>query len=614
MKDEQAVQGGKEAPERQDQPRKQGEGKDKNKGWIRWWGLGVFVLLTAALAASWFLFLDLFVKRLIEQTGTRIVGAKVELTSADVSLFPLGLTLARLQVTNPDEPMTNVVEIGRIACTVDGLNLLRRKVIIEEMALEGLKLGTPRQTSGAVARQPEKGTLTKPANTISLPSFEVPDVKTIIASADLESVKLVESLRADVQSEQESWKKRLADLPDKAKLNEYKSRLERLKSSAKGGVAGILGATGEVAAIQKDLERDLANLQSAKTDFETRLASLKQRMDQAVKAPQEDVRRLREKYSLSPQGLANMSGMLLKGQGGERVRKALVWYGKIQPFLARAKEQRKGHEAVKPVRGKGLDVRFAEQAPLPDFLIRLAKVSAQLEAGDVTGRIENITPDQDVLGKPLTFVFSGEKLSGLSSVRLDGSLNHVAPASAKDTVQLRLRGYQVQGVVLSESADWPVTMEKALADLDLQASVSGQALAGTMTAGLKSARLTVGKQESSNQLAKAVGSALSAVSTFTVKADVTGTLDQYEVHLTSDLDRVLKEAAGKLVQDYADRITKELEAAVMAKVGGPLSELKGSFSGLGGVGDELAARLAQGAGSPKGSPEKLLPGGFKLPF
>jgi uncharacterized protein (TIGR03545 family) len=610
VKGERDVQGEKEASEQPDQPRKQ----DKDKGWLRWWGLGVFVLLTAVLAAFWFLFLDLFVKRMIEQTGTSIVGAKVELASADVSLFPFGLTLTRLQVTNPDEPMTNVVEIGRIACTVDGLNLLRRKVIIEEMALEGLKLGTARQTAGAVGHQPKEGALTKLAGTVSLPSFEVPDVKTIVAGADLESVKLIESLRAEIQSEQDNWKKRLADLPDKAKLNDYKTRIERLKSSAKGGVAGILGATGEVTAIQKDLERDLERIQSAKMDFETKLTLLKQRMDQAVKAPQEDVRRLQEKYSLSPQGLANMSGMLLKGQGGEWVRKGLVWYGKLQPILARAKEQKKGHEVVKPLRGRGLDVRFTEQAPLPDFLIRLAKVSVQLETGDVTGRIENITPDQDVLGKPLTFAFDGDKLKGLQSIRLDGVLNHVAPASAKDTVQLRVRGYQVQDVVLSESADWPVTMDKALADMDLQASVSGQALAGAMTAGLKSARLIVGKQESSNQFVKAIGSALSEVSAFAVKADVTGTLDQYEIHLTSDLDRVLKEAAGKLVQDYANRITKELEAAVMAKVGGPLSELKGSFSGLGGIGDELTARLTQGAGSPKGSPEKLLPGDFKLPF
>ncbi len=435
-----------------------------------------------------------------------------------------------------------------------------------------------------------------------------------MAGADLESVKLVESLRTEIQSEQDNWKKRLADLPDKAKLNDYKTRIERLKSSAKGGVAGILGATGEVAAIQKDLERDLERIQSAKADFDQKLTSLKQRYDQAVKAPQEDVRRLQEKYGFSSRGLANMSGMLLGGTGGEWVRKGLVWYGKVQPVLARAKEQQKGHEVVKPVRGKGMDVRFKEQAPLPDFLIRLAKVSAQLEVGDVSGRIENITPDQDVLGKPLTFAFAGEKLKGLQSVHLDGAFNHIVPASAKDTVMLKVRGYQVQDVLLSDSPDWPVTMGKALADLDLNTTVSGQAIAGTMTAGLKSVRLAVGKQDSSNQFVKAIGSALSGVSAFTAKAEVTGTLDQYEVRLTSDLDRVLNEAAGRLVQEYTDRLKKELESAVTAKVGGPLNDLKSSFSGLGGIGDELTARLAQGAGLSRGTSEKVLPGGFKLPF
>ncbi len=157
-------------------------------------------------------------------------------------------------------------------------------------------------------------------------------------------------------------------------------------------------------------------------------------------------------------------------------------------------------------------------------------------------------------------------------------------------------------------------MEKALADLDLRASVSGQAVAGTMTAGLQSVHLTLSKQDLSNQFAKAIRSALSGVSAFTAKAEVAGTLDQYEIRLTSDLDRVLKEAAGKLVQEYADRLKRELESAVMAKVGEPLNELKRSFSGLGGIGDELAARLAQGTGSSKGPSEKGLPGGFKLPF
>ncbi|MDE3036364.1 MAG: hypothetical protein KGJ14_10370, partial [Nitrospirota bacterium] len=125
--------------------------KPKNEGWIRWWGLGAFVGLAVLLALLWLFLVDPFVKRMIEQTGTKLVGAKVELAAAHVTLSPLGLTLTRLQVTNPDEPMSNAVEAARIAMSLDGLNLFRRKVIIEEMAVEGLRFGTQRQSSGAVA-------------------------------------------------------------------------------------------------------------------------------------------------------------------------------------------------------------------------------------------------------------------------------------------------------------------------------------------------------------------------------------------------------------------------------------------------------------------------------
>lgn len=602
------------APPETPEPKPRQERKTKKpEGWIRWWGLGAFLLVTGSLAAVWLFLVDPLVKWTIEQTGTKLVGAKVELDDADVTLFPLGVTLTRLQVTNPDEPMTNALEVARIAGHLDPMQLLHRKVIIEEMTMDGLRLGTPRRSSGAIAPPKDKGMVAKVAETV-LPAFQVPDVKTILANADLESVKLVEQLRTEVKAEQENWKKRLAELPNKDKFNEYKARIEKLRSAGKGGLGGILGATGEAAAIQKDLERDLTAVKNARTDFEKTFGTLRQRVDQAAKAPQDDVRRLQEKYSLSPQGLANLSGMLLGGKGGEWVQQGLGWYGKLQPMLARAKAQEKGHEVVKPVRGKGVDVRFREQAPLPDFLIRQAKVSAQLEVGDVNGRIDNITPDQDVLGKPLTFAFAGDKLKGVQSVRLDGTLNHVNPAAPADTMHLAAKGYQLHDLVLSDNPEWPVALRKALTDLDFKTTVRGRALDGDFHADFRSVWMTAGKPDSPNALTRAVSSALSGVSAFSVTAGLGGTLDQYDLRLSSDLDRVLKDAAGRFVQDYAGQVRKELEAAVMAKVQEPLNDVKSSIGGLGIIGDELQARLAEATGASKGTADKLLPGGLKLPF
>ena len=101
--------------------------------WFRWHGLIMFGVVSLLLLLFWFFLADLLVKRSIEKTGTRVVGAKVELADADVHLSPLGITLKSLQVTDPDNPMSNAVEVGSIDFSLDMMNLLRRKIIINTM-------------------------------------------------------------------------------------------------------------------------------------------------------------------------------------------------------------------------------------------------------------------------------------------------------------------------------------------------------------------------------------------------------------------------------------------------------------------------------------------------
>ena len=168
-----------------------GSSEEKAKaGLIRWPGLIAFVAVVLVFAGVWFLVAGAVVKRVIERTGTAAVGAEVELEKAALSLFPLGLTLTRLQVTNPDQPMTNAVEVGRIGFTMDGPNLLRRKVIIEEMTLEGVRFGTPRTESGAVVRpRPEPAVASQSTGEpVAMPSLKVPDVNEILKQEDLRSL------------------------------------------------------------------------------------------------------------------------------------------------------------------------------------------------------------------------------------------------------------------------------------------------------------------------------------------------------------------------------------------------------------------------------------------
>ncbi len=594
--------------------------------WIRWWGLGAFVVFAAILSCVWIFAVDGWVKGVIEAAGTKAVGAKVEVDAADLSLFPAGLSLTRLQVTNPKRPMTNAVEVARVITGLDGLNLLRRKVIIEEMALEGVRLGTPRATSGAV----KPGSDVSPEEeetgmfSLSLPALEVPDVKNILEKEGLETLRLLEALKADMQREQEVWESRLKGLPGKAQLAQYEERVRNLKKAGKGGLEGLLGGVGEVQALKQDIEQEIASLTGAKKEFEDTVVLLRTRYKQIQTAPQRDIQHLKTKYNLSPQGLANMSQTLLGPQIGSWVHQGAAWYERAKPLLegARTVGGEDGPQVHKPLRGKGLDVHFKEAHPLPDFLIRVTKVSVGLDLGDLAGTVHNITTDQPTLGQPTTFAFSGDRLKGVQSVALEGALNHVEPADSKDQVIVQAKGYELTNLALSKDAKWPVTLTSGMSDINLNAELKGQALTVHGAGNFRDLHLSAGKEGDPNSLTQALSSAVAGVSQLSLQADVTGTWEQHDVTVSSDLDRILQDAAGKMVNELAEKFGAELQSAIAAKIAEPMQQLKDNLSGFERIAGELTKRVTQHNDVLNSLLEKSLPtkglkdlpGGLKLPF
>jgi uncharacterized protein (TIGR03545 family) len=395
-------------------------------------------------------------------------------------------------------------------------------------------------------------------------------------------------------------------------LAQYRERIENVQSGKKGRLVGVLDDAKEVLAVQKDIRADLDRIKTAKKELENNLASFRKRVNEAAKAPQADVNRLKEKYTLSPDGLTNMSRLVFGGTISRWADTTLDWYERLRPVLERAKERKKGVEVVKPIRGKGADVRFKEHEPLPDFLVRIARVSVEIPAGFFKGQIKNITPDQDVLGIPLTYNFSGENLKGLQSVKLNGTLNHVNPSSSKDTANLDVSGYQVADLSLSDSPQFPIALKKASADFKADTVLSGQAIKADLLAGLKSVQISTGVKKDANTLAKALASSLSDVKRFNIRVDISGTLKDYNMQLSSDLDRVLKDAVGKQVKAQAARLEEELKARISEKVNGPLGDLKADLGGLDAMGSELTSRLNLGHDLLKRT-EQQGPGGLKLP-
>ncbi len=560
--------------------------------WIRVRGVIAFVAIALALTVFWLFLAGAIVRRVVERTGTAIAGAEVDVAGAGLSLAPLGITLSGIQVTDPNNPSRNSMELGRVAFALDALNLLRRKVIIQEMSAEGLRFGTVRAKPGFVVpreerKQPEKK---PPADT--LPSFQMPDVKKILETEQFGSLKVIDDATAGIRSKGDAWQKRVKDLPDNAAIDAYRSRLDSLKGSSGSGLRDMASSAREAKKLADDIKRDLERVRSARTALQADLSSSRDLAAKAEQAPLDDVRRIRDKYGISPAGVQNMSRLLFGAKVVSWFDTGLLWYNRVSPLLSGA--TKKGDvKVVKPVRGKGVDVKFPERRPLPDFLIRTVKASLQPGAGSFSGTIRNITRDQDILGVPLTFQFDGSGMKDMRALSVSGALDHIRPDRIDDTIRISADGCSAENMVMSDSKALPISLQNGSMDIDVKGRRGRDGMQTTLVATFRSVRIKTGGEEGGAVLAS-LRSALAKVTAFSVTADISGEPGNYDMKISSDLDRVFKDAVGRVVQEQSSRLEKELTAAVRAKTGGKLNDLKTSLAGLSSAGgsiDSVQSRL-----------------------
>ncbi len=559
------------------------------KKWIRWKGLIAFIIVGIAALLIWYLLADWMVKTAIEKTGTALAGARVELKKADLSLSPPGLTLFDLQVTDKEHPLTNAVEVSRIAFTLDGLNLLRRKVLIREMAMQGVRFGTPRSYSGAITKAPP-GAPSASKNEeggFTLPSVKVPDVKKILQEEQLASLQQIADARKELEDAKTAWKTRVAALPDQKAIDAYEKRINDLRRARPRKLKDYERLAGEASSLAKDIERDAKTVQAARKDFSATLAASRQQLTAAEKAPQDDIRRIMDKYGVSAGGVGNMSRLLFGNTVSTWVGRGMEWYGRVKPLLTRLRSRKNGVAVVKPARAKGMDVRFPEYHPLPDFLISAVNVSLQEPQGTFTGTIKDVTTEQAAINRPTTFAFSGEGLADMRSLRLDGMLDHVQPDKPDDRATITVEDYRLAGMQLSRSDRFPVSLARGTAHAAITASVAGDDLHVQVRARVSAARFTAAGQDAFTRL---LANALAKVTAFTVNADVTGTLKHYDVSISSDLDRVLKDAAGKAVREQAAKAEKAIKDAVAQKTAAALKGVQGDFADLASVNRILSGR------------------------
>jgi uncharacterized protein (TIGR03545 family) len=590
---------------------------------FRWQGVLAFALIGAGVGVFLMLFLDGMIKRGIEEKGSVAAKTEIDIGSLATSLLAQSVTLASIEVANPDNIMENLIQFESLSLDVDGAQAVSRKIIIDELQAHGIKLNQKRTHPAQLPEGVEsaKGTGQDAESTdptaLGLPGLGGLDIKSpeeILKSEKLETLEAGNLAKKTIDDLKTKWGKKFAEDLNPNALEETKQKLAELQNKIKGGgLTEIPQALKEFQALQKDIQSRVDRITSMKSELEKDIQMAKQQIADLKNLPQKDFQRLKNKYSMNPEGGKNILGSMLEGPLKEKLDKAWKAYKMLSPYLNKGKKE----VEQKYVRGKGIDILFAKASPYPDFLLKHGDLSLILFDTEVKGEVTDLSDNQSVYKKPAKLNFQSEKNEIFDSFALDVTMDKTNPQS-KDSLALNIKGLNLKKAGQAELQGGSATVTGQLTIMD------ENNIDGNFEAELDNVSLSIPEQKG-NELANTIAQSLSSIDQVKISIAISGTLENYQLAIMSNLSEIISKAVKKAFAGKMKGFESSLMSAIQSQTGDVLSGANGSLSGLLGQnkilsdsGSAYGGLLGEAKGGASGLAKPKsglsLPGGLKLPF
>lgn len=560
-----------------------------------------------------YLFIDSWVASGLETAGEAMTGAKVEFEQFSVSLSPIGLRWARLQVADLHAPMKNVFETGKVQFALNFGQLLRGKYIIETMEVNDLVLGTQRTTSGELPKKPpvkEQPETSGPGTVSSLtdqassaigidkkmtPNFDLASIKknlnvdSLLNPRNLQSYRLLDSLKQQVQAASVQWQNTLTEIEQsKQKLSTIETNVKSININELKTVEQItstLNTVKNTVNTANEVKQTFTGQQKALTDRVNYFAGAAKSIDDVAKKDYDRIVSMARLPDVSMKGLAELV------LGKEIMAKANTYLYWIDFARKNVPSGAKAEKEPNPERMKGQNIRFPEERGYPKFWIKKILISGGTDKKQNPeylygkGEVLNITDNQRLTGQPMTADLAlskgaslSLKLSTLFDRRKDESL---------DTYKARLTGATIGTMDMGRADFVPSKITNAVADASIDISVPGRRFESDTK--IQFSNLTfVFEAEPRNTVERIVRDVLQSVKAFHVGLRMWNPGDKFDVAFTTDLDDQITTRAKKVVGDELARIQNDLRNQLNQRIAEKRKEYESLFSQKR---DEVMSRL-----------------------
>ena len=548
---------------------------EKRDPLLRWWGAGLFVGLGALVAFVVIVLVDPVARWSLEKGGSLALQRDVRIGGVNVSFGEGSVTIDRIEVAS-EKAGIDALSVERAAFDIDLNALLLNRTHIEKIAVKGMGFETPETMKKEPAAPSDEGNATE-GGMFDLPGFELPTPDSLLAKADLQTVRAYNQAEGEIREIVAKWEKvsKSEDFSS-AKLEELKRDFEALKAKSNSKEpAQMIALAKEVKAFQQKISDYKARLTAVKDDFQKDRKRIQELYAQMKEASEADYRKLKSAYDLSTGGAMNIVGALFGDKVKEYIALARRYYAMAEPYL------QSEPEPPVPPRGEGRWMKYPLTQPDPDLWIARTEIDGLLKGQGFSAVIRDVTDRQKQLGRPLTFTMESDGPT-ISKLLLKGEDNRLG-----ETVADRVT-FEAAGLPLDAMAFNVLELGKSMLAFKGNVTLDDmKQLGGSSSLAFSDAAIALKGEGKMMELAAEV---VKGIRAFKADVDLGGTLLLPKVSVATDLDGQIAKGIGASFSKEAAAYSKELKGKLEAQMGDKLGALKGSAGGLADIDGLLGDR------------------------
>ncbi len=541
---------------------------------FRWKAVGPLVLLFVAIAVLVVLFAEPVARQTTEEVSTELLGTQVDVGRLDLIPKTASVDLGALQIANPFEPSRNLVEADRIVLKLNPEALTEKKLVVERLALQGMRFGTIRKSparpvSGNGFAPQALRSVRQWSKQFDVPLLQLTPIDTlkqlVLNPAQLGTVRAAQELLARADSTRQALEQGFQTLDVKGTVDSARALADRLAATDPRtlGLDGTRQAIQSVQATLKQLDaakRQVSALQQNVSRGVTLLGTGAQGLDEARKRDYAFAKSLLKLPSLAAPDIGNA---FFGKVSVDRFQQALYWAELARHYMPPGLLPRQD-PGPKRLRAAGTTVRFPKEHAWPAFLVQLGQVDFSIAEGLLKGAyaatVQGLTSEPALYGKPMIVAARRSAAgSAIAGIDVAAVVDHRTD-NVRDSVSARLRGVRLPSF---DIPGLPFRLAPGTGSAALTFALRGDQLRGHWSIGSSEVAWALDSAAGRrSDLEQVVWRVVSGLKQLDVSAEVRGPVKSPTLSVKSNLDDAI---AQRLKAVVGEEVAKA-EAMARAKV------------------------------------------------